>query len=191
MRHPASALWALPTLALLLCHWPVWNRLGHDYADALVRPEAELWQRYGPAQELGSMLRRSLTSPHRILLVFESRGLLFRGLSYVPYHVHEGSPTLQLIHRSRSPDELRARLEALGVTHIVVNSNQQRRYHPVWIDAYGSEDFEVDLKRFASFWRSCTQTLLGGEGVAGAVLLPACRPEPALPGHARGEEARP
>jgi hypothetical protein len=182
IRHPASALWALPLLALLLCHWPVWNRLGHDYADALVRPESELWQRHGPAQELGSLLRQNLKQPHRILLVFESRGLLFHGLSYVPYHVHEGSPTLQLIHRSRSPEDLRSRLEALGITHVVVNSAMQRRYRPIWVDAYRPEDFEADLKRFASFWQVCTQPLLGGQGVVGAVLLPACRGEPSTPG---------
>jgi hypothetical protein len=175
IRHPMSGLWALPLLALLLCHWPIWNRLGHDYADALVRPESELWRRYGPAQELASLLRQNLKQPHLILLVFESRGLLFHGLSYVPYHVHEGSPTLQLIHRCRSPEDLRSRLEALGVTHVVVNSTMQRRYRPMWVDAYQPEDYEEDLQRFASFWQSCTQLLLGGEGVAGAALLPACR----------------
>jgi hypothetical protein len=62
----------------------------------------------------------------------------------------------------------------------------QRRFRPMWVDAYQPEDFDEDLQRFASFWQSCTQLLLGGEGVAGAVLLPACRGESSMPAPSEG-----
>lgn len=174
-RHPMTALWALPLLAVLLCEWPLWAGVGRDYAEALVWSAAQRERVEGPAQELADRLRRELRPPARILLLFESRGYLFRGLSYVPYHIHEASPALQLVHRSRSPEQLRSRLEALGVTHLVVNSSMRQRFRPVWVDAYGPDDFRSDLELLASFWRECTRPVLIGEGVAAARLLPSCR----------------
>jgi hypothetical protein len=182
-RRPMTALWALPLFAVLLCEWPLWARVGRDYAEALVWSEPQLERVEGPAQQLAARLRRELKGPHLILLLFESRGYLFHGLRYVPYHVQEGSPTLQLVHRSRSPEGLRSRLEALGVTHIVVNFSMRQRFRPVWVDAYGPDDFRSDLDLLASFWRECAQLELIGDGVAAARLLPSCR---AVAGQTRG-----
>jgi len=179
LRHPMSVLWVLPLLAILHCHWPRWWGIERAYEDALVLKDSQLERAHGPAEEVGTLLRRGLQRRHRLLLVFESRGFLFRGLCYVPYHILEGSPTLQLIHRSGSPEGLRARLAALGITHLVVNWSMPGLFRPVWVERYGPEDFQADLDLLRSFLRECTRPLLSHEGVEVGAVLPSCSADPA------------
>jgi hypothetical protein len=70
-----------------------------------------------------------------------------------------------LIHHANDGGELRARLEALGVTHVVVNLNSMAKYRTVFVDHYTKEDFEEDLAKLVSLLQNHSTLVLSHRGV--------------------------
>jgi hypothetical protein len=104
--------------------------------------------------------------------VLEPRSFFFRGLDLIPYHVLEGSPVLGLVHDAPDGHALRCRLAALGVTHVVVNLDEARRFHPVPIPGYGAAEYIADLDRLRRFLTEWAEPITSHGGVVAAALRP-------------------
>jgi len=122
------------------------------------------------AARLAAQLRATLPPDARLLLVLESRSFYFRGLDFIPYHVLEGSPILRLVHEAADERDLRCRLAALGVTHVVVNLELARRFHPVPIAGYGAVEYTADLARLRRFLDAWAEPVARQGGVVAARL---------------------
>jgi hypothetical protein len=180
-----SAPWVAVVLsAVVSCHWQYWNRLGHDWAVAFGRLDRTNPARYDPAELLASHLRallRQSGAPHRILLLFESRAWFFRGLEYLPYQGHE-TPVVMLhvVHRARDERDLLARLQAMGVTHVVANPSALAVFHPLTAEGYTAEDVQRDLQLAVRLLDRCTRPLFAVDTVAAYEMPPdgQCRDGP-------------
>ena len=78
------------------------------------------------ATRAAAFLRRELAPGERVLLFYESRDYLFRGLDYIPFFTAEASTMLQLVHRADDAADLRCRLQAPGVSHVLVHHEMPR-----------------------------------------------------------------
>lgn len=85
---------------------------------------------------------------------------------------------LQLIHASRTPADLRCRLSELGVTHVLVNRESQRRIHKVFVAGYTPADLADDLVRFDALLERWGTPIFS----AGGVSIHALAPEAECPG---------
>jgi hypothetical protein len=150
---------------------PGLNRLGYEYGYALGKLPPERLEAVEPAHRVASALRRSLAPPARLLMVFEARSYLFHGLDHIPYHAYEGSPVLRMIHLAGDDLALRCRLAALGVTHLVVNTDHIPR-HPTFVEGYGPDSYAADVARLRAFATKWTTPLLSDGGVIAAALRP-------------------
>jgi hypothetical protein len=169
-------LLVLPAAALLHGLIPWMNRVGYEYGYALGTLPRERMELADPSARVAATLRRTLPADARLLMLFEARSYLFRGIPHIPYHAYEGSPVLQIIHRTPDPAALRCRLAELGVTHLLVNTGHIER-HPTFTAAYSREDYAADLRRLRAFLQGWTSPLLSDAGV----LAVALRPPPPCP----------
>ncbi|HEX6835051.1 MAG TPA: hypothetical protein VF334_00685, partial [Polyangia bacterium] len=160
---------ALPLAGLLVTQAPRLASLPARFAVALgpIAPDAV---ETDDAARLAAELRESLEPGARLLLVLESRSFYFRGLDFIPYHVLEGSPVLRLVHLAADERDLRCRLAALGVTHVVVNLENARRFHPVPIPGYGAVEYTADLGRLRRFLEAWAEPAAHQGGVVAARL---------------------
>lgn len=165
-------VWALPLAALALTQAPLFASLPSRFAVALGHVSADEVAEGGDSARVAAALRASLPPDARLLLVLESRSFLFRGLDFLPYHVLEGAPVLRLVHDAADERALRCRLAALGVTHVVVNLDFARRFHPVPIPGYGAVEYTADLGRLRRFLDAWAEPIARSGGVIAARLRP-------------------
>lgn len=139
---------------------------------ALGHLSVERFEAQEPALTVGRKLRSLLGPDDRLLLLFEGRAYFFRGLDYIPYHVNEGAPTLQLVHRAIDADDLHRRLVTMGVTHVVINHRSLRTYPTVFVPGYGRADFARDLGVIVELLERHSRLLLSDRGVVVRILEP-------------------
>jgi len=174
------AILALPLLAALYTQALRLPSLPEDYAIALGGAPGDYYERHGPAQRAAAVLRDEGRPDAGVLLLFEQRGFLFRGLRYVPYHGSSGSPVLLLIHRAPDLAALRCRLQDMGITHVFVN-RKLRRAQPVFLPGYSQADYAGDLRRIEELLRQ-GERRFDAEGALLVELAPARCGAPARAG---------
>jgi hypothetical protein len=161
----ALAILLVPLFAAGLAQTRDLGRLGERWTLALgplaAPPELQPDGSYRAAE----VLRRELGPEGRVLLFYESRGYVFRGLDYIPFFTAEASPILQLVHEADDPGALHCRLETLGVTHVLVNHNILRNTKKFFVEGYGPGDFAADMARFRAFLDDRTRPIWSDAGV--------------------------
>ena len=167
-----ALVWALPVAAVAVTQAPRLASLPARLAVALGPLSPDEYEEAEAAPRLAARLRQSLPPDARVLLVLESRSFYFRGLDFIPYHPLEGSPVLDLVHDAADARALRCELAALGVTHVVVNLEQTRRFHPVPIAGYGAAEYTADLGRLRRFLDEWAEPMAREGGVVAARLRP-------------------
>jgi hypothetical protein len=174
-RRP-SAGWLLLVLPLYVAAYGVYwrfERFASHWAYALGSLDPEEIAAREPAYVAGHWLAKQLSPRDRVLLVFESRGYLFRDMDYIPAVINEGSAVLQMIHRSPDVRTLRCELEALGVTVVVVNDNNLLKFPPTFIDGYRQDDLRGDVALIRDLVEHGGTPLWSHGGVRVARLRPA------------------
>ncbi len=157
-------LWLLlPAVALFHIQVPQLLLGSHAYGYALGGRSVADFESQEPALVVARQLRGMMKPQDCLLMVFEGRGFFFAGLDYIPHHAVEGgSPVLQLIHNTPET-ELAAKLEQLGVTHILVNT--QWVSPTVRVEGYGEQELQSDLAKLSRFLTSSTTLVLADRGV--------------------------
>lgn len=163
------ALLALPAVAVLYAQLLRLPALPEQYAVALGARGAAVPE---PAQRAAALLRREMGRDETLLLLFERRGFLFRGLRYIPYHGSSGSPVLLWIHRQPHWRALHCELERMGVTHLFID-REALRASPVFLPAYTPTDYIADLRRIETLLREGGEPRLRSGGAALVRLRPA------------------
>ena len=135
--------WAVPLAALAHTQTATLARLPYVYGYALGRLSVDGFRRQDPAVVVADRLHETLGRRDRLLLVYEPRGFLFRDLDYVFAHYFE---LMQLVHRAGDPESLAGELRGLGVTHVLVNTENVARYRTVAVPGYGERELEQDLE---------------------------------------------
>jgi hypothetical protein len=167
-----AVLWLLPAVALLHTQWEAALLLPYRYGYALGGLSVEGFEAQEPALAAAAPLRRLLGPGDRLLLVYESRGYFYRGMDYV---LVKWAEVLRLIHEDREPAAFRRRLEAMGVTHLLINTNNMSRYRD-WIapvPGWSAEELDEDLRRLRAFVDQETTPVLSDRGVFVRKLRPA------------------
>jgi hypothetical protein len=144
-RPPALALLAgaVPLVALAHTQVATLARLPYVYGYALGRLSVDGFRHQDPALVVADRLHASLGPRDRLLLVYEPRGFFFRDLGYVFAHYFE---LMQLVHRAGDPEALAGELRGLGVTHVLVNTENVARYRTVAVPGYGDRELDQDLQ---------------------------------------------
>ncbi len=169
----AAALLAIPLVAAGAAQLRLLDRFGERWALALGPLSAPLELQGDGSTRAAAFLRRELAPGERVLLFYESRGYLFRGLDYIPFFTAEASTLLQLVHRAEDAADLRCRLQALGVSHVLVNHEMLRRAGKFFVEGYASEDFAADLARLRALLRDGATPLWSEAEVSVSRLNPA------------------
>jgi hypothetical protein len=176
IREASRGILATIALAgIAYAAWPGWKQLGFSYACALGNQDPEL-TRQNPILADGRKLREQLPAHARLLPVFESRSFALRGIDQIPWVPLEAPPALQLVHRAVTAQELRCRLDGLGVTHVLVNLTNLKYFRPMSVDGYNSEDFRRDVLKIQTLVATYARPLnVAGlsSGLIVAELLPA------------------
>jgi len=168
----------LPLAALIYCQALLLQNLPTGYGYALGSLSIDEFEARDPAEAAAATLRTLMGPRDRLLLFAESRGFLFRGLDYIPYHINEGSHVLQWIHRQSDLDAMHCALRAQGVTYLLINVEQLREFPPIFLSAYREEDFGRDLALVQAFAKTRMRTVFERDGIlVGAILdPPSCPP---------------
>jgi hypothetical protein len=161
----ARALLVLPAVAFLHTQWPALALLPHRFGYGLGTLPIAAFESQEPSLTVANELRGALSASDRVLLLFEPRGYFFRGLDYIPAHSVDASPALQLVHQAPDPAALGERLRALGVTHVLLNANNLRRYRQSFVPGYGAADLEADLARLHGFLDADAELTIARTGV--------------------------
>lgn len=160
-------------VAVAWAQWPAVRALPLRWALAGGAADPDAFERAADESAwMGAELRRTLAPGDRVLLLLEPRGWSFRGLDYLPYHVLEGAPALRWVHDAPDAHALRCRLARLGVTHVVVNLGNARRFHPVPLPGYGALDYAADLGKLRAFLQAWAEPMIEHAGVVAARLRP-------------------
>jgi hypothetical protein len=162
--HPGVAVvgWLVPLGALAHGLWAPVARLPYHWGYAVGGLSVEGFEAQEPALVAARRLRPLLGAGHRLLLVYEPRGYFFRGLDYVVSYYFD---VMQQIHRAGDPDSVATLLRELGVTHVLVNSNNVARYGTVEVPGYGSADLERDLAVLQAVLQRRSTPVLAERGV--------------------------
>ena len=187
-RGRSALLWLLPAVALLHTQWEAALLLPYRYGYALGALSVEGFEAQEPALAAARPLRRLLGPGDRLLLVYENRGYFYRGLDYV---LVKWAEVLRLVHEDREPAAFRRRLEAMGVTHLLVNTNNMSRFRN-WIGpvpGWSAEEQDEDLRRLLAFVNQETTPVFSDRGVFVRRLRPATGP-PGVPEGTRPRPAR-
>jgi hypothetical protein len=142
------------------------------YAYALGSLDPVSYERRDPVAQAGALLAERMRPGERVLLVFEGRGWLVRGVDYVPSVPYQGSPALQLIHRAPDLHALRCRLAELGITYLLVDEPALARYPPMPVGDYDDRDLAADRARVTELLRTATRQIATFDGVQVARLEP-------------------
>lgn len=135
-------------LALLLAQTRSLARLPFYYGVALGSTSREAVLGQSASIRAADLLRSRFGPGDRLLLFYEPRGYMYRGLDYVPFFTVESSPVLQLLHDAKDSRALRCALQDLGVTYVLVNLENVRHGARMFVDGYRAEDHREALKRF-------------------------------------------
>jgi hypothetical protein len=162
-------LWLVPAAALLHTQWQAALLLPYRYGYALGGLSIEGFEAQEPALAAATPLRRLLGPGDRLLLVYENRGYFYRGMDYVLVNWPE---LVQLLHRNREPGAFRHRLETLGVTYLLVNTNNLRKYRTWFVPGWTAQDFEEDLRSLQLFVERETTPVFSDRGVLVRRLRP-------------------
>lgn len=167
---PRQMLLAPLAFAIALALVPGLNALPERWSRAFGETplEPEL-----PVVRAARAIREEPGPKGRIALLFDSRSFYYRGLDYVPYQPMEAPPLLHWFHARPSVDELHCGLQAMGVTHVLVNSNLRHKSWPAWTEEYGPEDHWADLNRMQQLLTTRARLVLDQQGIAVGALIPA------------------
>ncbi|MBZ5637176.1 MAG: hypothetical protein LAO51_00315 [Acidobacteriia bacterium] len=169
---------ALPLAGLVYCQALLLEELPARYGYAIGTLSVEEFRNGHPAEAAAVELRKVMGPRDRLLLFAESRGFIFRGLDYIPYHINEGAQVLQWIHRQKNLDELHCALREQGVTYLLINVEHLHGFLPTLVPSYGLEEFEGDLALVQAFAKTRAKTVFARDGIWAGVLLdpPKCPP---------------
>jgi len=160
-----KAVVLLPVIAVAYCQFLLVKDLPTRYGYAFGNLSHESLQKRIPVLAAAAELHRRMGATDRVVLCFESRGYYFKGLNYIPYHLHEGSPLLQMIHRQQSVKSLQCRLQQLGVTYLLINRKHARDFSPVFIPEYGPTDFSRDVDLLKNLATNESETVFSQGGI--------------------------
>ena len=150
-RTTRAAMAVAPAVATALALVTSWTASGPLYRIAFGDIPAQAVMNSTAAEEVGAMLRAEPRRPIRALALFESRTWHLRGVDSIPYHVHEGSPTLLAVHRALGARSLCRWLNEARVTHIVANTSTPRVTRPFFVEGYTAQDYARDLELLNHF----------------------------------------
>ena len=170
-----GALAAIAVAGVAYAAWPGWNKSGFWYACALGGQDPASAPQ-DPIFPAGRRLREQLPANTRLLPVFESRSFALRGIDQIPWVPLEAPPALQLIHRAPTAHALRCELARLGVTHVLLNFANLKRYGVQFVEGYTAGDFRLDAAKLQDLLRTYARPLgLAGlpSGMVVGELLPA------------------
>jgi hypothetical protein len=163
-RPPALAAlaWAVPLAALAHTQTATLARLPYVYGYALGRLSVDGFRQQDPALVVADRLRATLTPRDRLLPVYEPRGFFFQGLDYVMAHQVD---LMQMVHRAGDPETLAGELRGLGVTHVLVNTENVARYRTVAVPGYGERELDQDLMVLGALLQRHSTPLMAYRGV--------------------------
>jgi hypothetical protein len=146
--HRNSALLLIPVVALLHTQSSAALLLPHRYGYALGSLAVAGFEAQEPSLAVVPALRRLMRPGDRLMLIYENRGFFYRGMDYVFSSWFE---VMQMVHEAESPAAFADQLAALGVTHVLVNTDNVTRYRTWFVEGYGQAEFERDLARLDAF----------------------------------------
>lgn len=146
--HRSSALLLIPLAALLHTQSSAALLLPYRYGYALGSLPVAGFEAQEPALAVVPALRRMMGPGDRLMLIYENRGFFYRGMEYVFSNWFE---VMQMIREAESPAAFADQLAALGVTHVLVNTDNVSRYRTWFVEGYGPAEFERDLGRLDAF----------------------------------------
>ena len=140
-------LLALPLVAVVHTQLSMLPSLAANYEFALGRSPDERGDDRG-VEAAAACGRDEMVQGDKLLLWMEQRAYLFRGVDYVPYHIGSGAPTLELVHRFEDHRALGCELQAMGITHILINRLTEKWVQPGLLrPEYYIDDFIADRGR--------------------------------------------
>jgi hypothetical protein len=163
-------LLALPLIAVVHSQFSMLPSLAANYEFALGQTPHERGDDRG-VEAVAAFVRDEMVPGDKLLLWMEQRGYLFRGVDYVPYHIGSGAPTLQLVHQFGDYRALGCGLQAMGITHLVINRIAERLVQPGLLSAeYYIDDFFADRKRIDRLVETSARLLYSSGGLEAHVL---------------------
>lgn len=162
-------LWLIPIAALFHTQREAALLLPYRYGYTLGALSVEAFESQEPALVAAKRLRAVLGPGDRLLLVYENRGYFCRGLDYVLVNWPE---LMLMLHREPDATAFRGRLDALGVTHVLVNPENLRRYRTWFVPGWSERDFAEDLRRLQLFLDRETVPVLSERDVFVRMLRP-------------------
>jgi len=146
--HRNGALLLIPLVALLHTQSKAALLLPYRYGYALGSLPVAGFEAQEPALAVVPALRRLMGPGDRLMLIYESRGFFYRGMDYVFSNWFE---VMQMVHEAESPAAFADQLAALGVTHVLVNTDNVARYRAWFVEGYGQAEFDRDIARLDAF----------------------------------------
>jgi hypothetical protein len=140
-----NLLWLLPVVAVLHTQWR--GAAPPTGTAALGRLSNRFLPGAGAGLAVAQPLRRLMGPGDRLLLVYENRGFFYRGMDYANANWRRScssctaTPTL-VFRRS---------LRAMGVNLLLVNTNNMVTYRTWFVEGWGVQEFEEDLRRLHAF----------------------------------------
>lgn len=97
--------------------------------------------------ESAQYVRDKLPSDARMLFIGETRPYYFDRSVLAPYPFHE-HPLAQWVREAASSEELRNRIRAEGITHVVLNTGEFKRVHDLYevLNFSGPDERTLDLR---------------------------------------------
>ncbi|OGR86508.1 MAG: hypothetical protein A3A86_04020 [Elusimicrobia bacterium RIFCSPLOWO2_01_FULL_60_11] len=124
--------------------WDVW--VGNETREAY-RMYTHPGLNPNPSNSIFRWMEKNLPKKSRILIIGESKAFDLK-LPYVYSDVFGRNAIVTWTEESRSPEELHAKIQAAGVTHIFINFEEARRTY-----GYKMLKWQGDnLKKFEEFW---------------------------------------
>src|SRR4029078_3255876 len=138
------------------------TRLPFVYGYALGGLQVSAFRAQEPALQVADALRATLGPDDQLLMVYEPRGFFFRVLRYV---FAETRDLMQLVHRAGDAEALAVQVRELGVSHVLVNSNNIARYDTTPVPGYGTEEQRQDLRVLGAMLARHSTPVLAERGV--------------------------
>jgi hypothetical protein len=154
--------WLIPLAALSHTQWATLARLPWVYGYALGRLPVADFRRQDAGLVVADRLRATLGPGDVLLPVYEPRGFFFAGLRYVFSHDWE---LMQLVRRAGDPETLAGELRGLGVTHVLVNTENVARYRTVPVPGYGERELDEDLQVLSALLQGRSTPVMAYRGV--------------------------
>ena len=147
--HPRyRALWLIPLAALLHTQSKAALLLPYRYGYALGSLSLAGFESQEPSLAVVPRLRALMQPGDRLMLIYENRGFFYHELDYVFSNWFE---VMQMVRTAETPAAFADQLAGLGVTHVLVNTNNVKRYRTWMVEGYGEDDFERGLAKLEAF----------------------------------------